>query len=382
MGTWGTGVFDNDTAMDWVLELVKSDPDFPASVLRLLRDGGPLSTRDCERGLAAGEVIAASCGAPLADPPAEVRAWLEGTGFRADARTLQLAGRVTGMIVEQNAGLTDGHLAPGDSLARWVAPAEDLLRRLSTAQPGPPLNASGSAPSIRRLLEELTSQRGPSGTRAQPGNDQAEYTWRKVRGGLLFSVRDRRGLAVTVDTCGRVAPDSATGLLRHAPLYVWNPDGTWPRGLREFTLRTTCQAFDDLGWHWDDQAEWDATGALVDEWAAADGDDEVIWAALDREHDQLTRLFEECVHRIRSVLIQHFEEQGRPEEAVTFGNRDLRAVEAALVKFERQRIAAKHERLSEIHRRSRERRERREQVLKNTSARPRAEHGDDGPEAT
>jgi hypothetical protein len=353
MGTWGTGVFENDTAMDWVLELAKSDADFPASVLRLLGDGGPLSTRDCERGLAAGEVIAASCGATLADPPAEVRAWLEGTGFRADAQTLQLAGRVTGTIVDQNAGLTDGHLVPGDSLARWVAPAEDLRHRLSTAKPGPPLNANGSTPSIRRLLEELTGQRDPSGTRARTGKDQADYTWRKVRGGLLFMIRDRRGLAVTMDTCGRVSPESATGLLRHAPLYVWHPDGTWPPR-REFGPRTNCRVFDDLGWHWDDRAEWATTETLVDQWAAAGGNDEVIWAELDREYDQLTQLFADCVRRIRSTVIEHLEEQGRHQEAAALGERDLPAVAARLVARERRRIAAEHDRGIELVRRWRQ----------------------------
>jgi hypothetical protein len=66
-------------------------------------DGGPLSVHECAVALAAGEVIAASCGVPLADLPGEVRSWLEGTGFHADAQTLELAGRTTGLILDQDA---------------------------------------------------------------------------------------------------------------------------------------------------------------------------------------------------------------------------------------------------------------------------------------
>ena len=74
MGTWGTGVFDNDNAMNWVTSLEQiDDGDYPASVLRMLDDGRQLSTRECTVGLAAGEIIAASCGVPAADLPDEVR---------------------------------------------------------------------------------------------------------------------------------------------------------------------------------------------------------------------------------------------------------------------------------------------------------------------
>jgi hypothetical protein len=65
MGAWGTGVFENDYAMDWVIDLERSDDaDFPVSVLRLLGDGGPLDQQDAAVGLAAAEVVAASCGLP------------------------------------------------------------------------------------------------------------------------------------------------------------------------------------------------------------------------------------------------------------------------------------------------------------------------------
>lgn len=240
MGAWGTGVFENDYAMDWAAELTRAgDADLPASVLRMLSDGGPLSPRESAVGLAAAEVVAAGCGVASADLPDKVRSWLEGTGARADAQALLLASGVAGAILDQYARWSGDREQSGDSLARWLAPVDDLRHRLSTAQPGPARQSSGGAHSSRRLLEELADHRGPSGTRVQPGNDQAEYAWRKVRGGVLFSVRDQRSLAVTLDTSGRLAVDGGTGLRRHAPLYVWDPDQTWVSG-REFSRRTRC----------------------------------------------------------------------------------------------------------------------------------------------
>jgi hypothetical protein len=315
-------------------------------VLRVLGDGGPLRPRECAEGLAAGEVIAASRGAPSADLPAEVRSWLEGTGVRADARMLGLASSVVAAILDQNAVLAEEHDENGDSLARWLAPIEDLRHRLSTARPGPDMSGTGSTPGMRRLLEQLIGRRDQSGTRVHSGNEHAEYTWRKVRGGVLFSVRDRGGLAVSLDTSGRLALGTGTGLRRHAPLYVWDPDAEEvPR--REFGRRTRCPVFSDMGYHWDDQADPGTTESLVSQWVAAGGNDEVIWAELDREHDLLIRLFEDCLHRTRSAMIARLEEQGRTRDAAALGAWDLPRLEAGLVASERRRIAAEHDRMAE-----------------------------------
>jgi hypothetical protein len=63
--------------MDWLAKLMRADdPDFPVSVLRILSDGKPLSPRESAVGLAAGEVVAASCDVASADLPDKVRSWL------------------------------------------------------------------------------------------------------------------------------------------------------------------------------------------------------------------------------------------------------------------------------------------------------------------
>lgn len=349
MGAWGFGVFENDYAMDWVAKLGRADDaDFPVSVLRMLSDGRPLDSQETAVGLAAAEVVAASCGAPPASLPGQVRSWLEVSGARADEQALRLAGRVAGLILDQYAG---EHEDPGGGLSGWRAPVEDLRHRLSTARPGPPWHGNASA---RRLLEELVGHRDRSGTRARPVRDQAVYTWWQVRGGVLFSVRDHRGLAVTLDTSGRLALDGGTGLRRHAPLFAWQPDGAWPSN-REFSRRTRCPVFADMGWHWDDQTDPAVAENLVDQWVADGGNDEVIWAELDRELGLLTRLFGDCVDRIRSVMITRLEEQGRAGDAAALSRRDLPRLEAWLAASERQRIAAERDRRTKRTRQYRQR---------------------------
>ena len=113
--------------------------------------------------------------------------------------------------------------------------------------------------------------------------------------------------------------------------------------------------FEVAGYHWDDQADPATAENLVDQWVADGGNDEVIWAGLDRELGLLTRLFGDCVHRIRSAMITRLEDQGRTEEAVALGAWDLPRLEARLVASERRRIAAERDRGTETARRYRRR---------------------------
>lgn len=63
MGTWGTGLFENDWALDWAGELAAAgDAGFPASTLRPFGDGGSLDGRECAAALVAAEAVAASAG--------------------------------------------------------------------------------------------------------------------------------------------------------------------------------------------------------------------------------------------------------------------------------------------------------------------------------
>jgi|SRR5580658_289875 hypothetical protein len=128
MGAWGPGSFENDTAMDWVGKLRRSeDPGYPLAVLRQLDGVGPLARRSAEKGIAAAEAVAASRGHPAEEAPAGVLEWLRVSGARADAGSAELALRVVDAI-EDDSEL--GLLWDEDDGSLWHAAVADLRRRL------------------------------------------------------------------------------------------------------------------------------------------------------------------------------------------------------------------------------------------------------------
>ena len=80
MGAWGTGSFENDTALDWVYELEEADD---LSILAdafdalLEEEGNYLDEYDCEIAICAADVVAGLMGNSDGALPDEVRAWIE-----------------------------------------------------------------------------------------------------------------------------------------------------------------------------------------------------------------------------------------------------------------------------------------------------------------
>jgi hypothetical protein len=340
MGSWGTGLFENDYAMDWAYELLETgDAELPASILWGFDGAESLDEKESAEALAAAEAIAASVRQPAVGLPDQVRVWVERTGSRADAEEVQLALRVVGVILDQNAELRDQQDETGDSLEKWLTPIDDLRRRLSRAEPAP---AGTAEPSASRRLRDLVAGRGSSGSRLRDGGPGAECEWRKMEGGVLFSLRDARGLAVTLHTGYGGQPRGLpfpAGLWLHAPLYIWgDAAGTWPRGGHK-----TCPVYDDP-YHWDNVAETGRSVDLVNRWVAAGGDDDVVWAELDREHDVLTRKYEAFLTGKRELVVAGLKERGRDQDAEKFAGYDPPKAEAWLVDWEKKRLTADLER--------------------------------------
>src|SRR5688500_11429269 len=95
MGTWGPGVFDNDSAWDWVNDFL-DDPGLRAaeSAIRTVaewEDDEYLEVDESGAALAAAEVIAALKGHPNAQLPDEIKAWVETNSTAVDGRFTAIA---------------------------------------------------------------------------------------------------------------------------------------------------------------------------------------------------------------------------------------------------------------------------------------------------
>jgi len=95
MGAWGSGVFENDDAADWVWEL---EDDNDASVLHEALAAAvdtpvdePVDVPDASNALAAAEIVAAARGHHGAELPSEAREWIGRNAGIVDARTVALA---------------------------------------------------------------------------------------------------------------------------------------------------------------------------------------------------------------------------------------------------------------------------------------------------
>lgn len=85
MGAWGEGVFENDTAGDWVDQFEESAPPsvVVTAITQVLDEDEP-DADTCSVALAAAEVIAASRGHAVRGLPDEIKDWLARSKFLAN----------------------------------------------------------------------------------------------------------------------------------------------------------------------------------------------------------------------------------------------------------------------------------------------------------
>ena len=131
MGAWGIGSFENDDALDWVIELEASDDlsviqEALKDVFTMAEDY--LEVGGCCRGIAAAEVIAALHGqAKLADSDAAA-AWVEAHRDLDTSAIVPEAQRALQIILSKSE--LQELWADSDDYDTWVAEMNDLQSRL------------------------------------------------------------------------------------------------------------------------------------------------------------------------------------------------------------------------------------------------------------
>lgn len=130
MSVWGSGIFENDDALDWVYDL--ADSGTLAQVVSALdvilkNKDDDLELADCRIGLAAAEIIAAMTGDPSLELPEEAEDWI-GEKILENERLREKAQQVV-HVIQKNSELKE-KWEKSASFPKWQATLNDLQKRL------------------------------------------------------------------------------------------------------------------------------------------------------------------------------------------------------------------------------------------------------------
>jgi hypothetical protein len=129
MGAWGTGAFDNDDASDWVYELEKDGIAAVESALTAAHGPGELEVPTDVNAIAAGEVVAAAIGRPVADLREDI---LELAIGLASSVTAEHTARARTAVERALAGSEIAESwGESEDEDEWRGLVQDLIRRLS-----------------------------------------------------------------------------------------------------------------------------------------------------------------------------------------------------------------------------------------------------------
>ena len=132
MGTWGSGVFANDDAMDWIAAL--EDTDDIGVVERALgavtNADGYLEAPTCAEALAAAEVVATLRKQPGPDVPSEVFEWLARVGRELPPKLPGEAQLAIDRIMTESELQELWEEAGEPDLGEWRATLDELRGRL------------------------------------------------------------------------------------------------------------------------------------------------------------------------------------------------------------------------------------------------------------
>lgn len=133
MGAWGTAIFDNDTAMDWLADLDEADDAglLDDTLLREEDAGAFLDADTAQCALCAAEIVAALRGAPTPELPADAKRWVA-CRFQLDVADLQPRALLTiDLVFGTQSELLELWQENRDDYPIWQHHVLDLKRRLT-----------------------------------------------------------------------------------------------------------------------------------------------------------------------------------------------------------------------------------------------------------
>lgn len=129
-GAWGDGSFENDDALDWVVECTQSaGPQVVAATLNGAIKAKYLEAPEGAAAVAAAELVAAARGKPSPNLPIELAAWLQRQPKAQLASLAPLARQALGKVLNPEASELR-QLWSGDKKDRWESRIAELEARL------------------------------------------------------------------------------------------------------------------------------------------------------------------------------------------------------------------------------------------------------------
>lgn len=168
MGTWGYGAFENDSAADWLDELVETTDckSLLKPIRAVLSSKRKLDLDDCLEAIAGAEILAGARYSPPRNLPRQVSSWVERIGLVPSDDDLGMA-QVAVARVAKSSELEE---CWGAKVKAWRRELAKLAKRIATATKAPrPRRAAKSLRKPKETLAELIIQvsQNPTATRLE-----------------------------------------------------------------------------------------------------------------------------------------------------------------------------------------------------------------------
>ena len=133
MSAWGISNFENDTALDWVNEIIQEQEIavLKESINSFLEGFSVEDTSliDCSKFLTIAETVAAIIGSPNEDFPEELKDWVESKYIKVERSTIDDAKKGVKLIMTDSEA-KEMYLDSG-YFKSWEKTQRDLIKRLS-----------------------------------------------------------------------------------------------------------------------------------------------------------------------------------------------------------------------------------------------------------